>query len=420
MHSPSETETSASAQAMTQEIHASRYVLYVGHYARKLHPRMLEKDYLGVNLGSSFKAFVWLQKLADARRVGHNTGVHVSSLPDAIICDLALSDGDAFALFHQVRRIPELHNVPFIITAEHASESAINKARTIGIDDFYKGHIQPHLLQIRLEFLKEHRLCQHQVQVSDTVFRLPAWKRMFDLFFAIALLTLMSPIMLLIAIGIKLESSGRILSISKQVSTGYRIFNFYTFRSMREEAEQERNHLLHLNQSPQPKDSQRPLQDKCVSCLVNNTACEAVISILGRDICKHEWDRARKQDSHRRSSIRIEDDMRVTKLGYFLRNTGLAELPQLFNVIKGDMSIVGTQPLPLYEAEQLTTDQWSKRFLAPAGITGLWQVARRRKNHLSEEERKILDMEYAEKSGFWYDTKILFQTILTLFWQRSA
>lgn len=84
----------------------------------------------------------------------------------------------------------------------------------------------------------------------------------------------------------------------------------------------------------------------------------------------------------------MKNDPRVTKLGNFLRNSSIDELPQLFNVVKGDMSIVGNRPLPLYEAEQLTTNEWSMRFLGPAGITGLWQIIKRGKSDMSDRERK--------------------------------
>ena len=82
-------------------------------------------------------------------------------------------------------------------------------------------------------------------------------------------------------------------------------------------------------------------------------------------------------------------DQRVTKTGAFVRKYSLDELLQLINVLKGDMSIVGNRPLPLYEAELLTSDRWAERFNAPAGITGLWQVEKRGSSEMSEEERKV-------------------------------
>mgnify|MGYP000082494397 CR=1 FL=1 len=87
-------------------------------------------------------------------------------------------------------------------------------------------------------------------------------------------------------------------------------------------------------------------------------------------------------------------------IGKIIRKTSIDELPQLINVLRGEMSIVGNRPLPLYEAEKLTCDDWAKRFMAPAGLTGLWQVDKRGKDNLSAEERIRLDMNYADNYSF--------------------
>mgnify|MGYP001574410587 FL=1 len=118
--------------------------------------------------------------------------------------------------------------------------------------------------------------------------------------------------------------------------------------------------------------------------------------------------------------FKIQNDPRVTRIGGFLRSTSLDELPQFINVLIGDMSIIGNRPLPLYEAEQLTTDEWAARFMAPAGITGLWQVKKRGKAGMSETERKELDNYYAQNRSFLFDMQIMLQTIPALFQKENV
>ena len=114
-----------------------------------------------------------------------------------------------------------------------------------------------------------------------------------------------------------------------------------------------------------------------------------------------------------------KNDARVTRVGRFIRATSLDELPQLFNILRGDMSIVGNRPLPLYEAERLTADDCIDRFIAPAGLTGLWQVEERGKGgDMSAEERKQLDIRYGQTYNFSLDMKIIFRT-LTAFVQKD-
>ena len=84
------------------------------------------------------------------------------------------------------------------------------------------------------------------------------------------------------------------------------------------------------------------------------------------------------------------------------------------------MSIVGNRPLPLYEAEKLTTDKYAPRFLAPAGLTGLWQVEKRGKAKMSEDERLMLDNTYAENHSFLYDCKLILKTIPAIFQKENV
>lgn len=116
--------------------------------------------------------------------------------------------------------------------------------------------------------------------------------------------------------------------------------------------------------------------------------------------------------------FKLENDPRITRVGDFLRKTSLDELPQLFNVVKGEMRLVGNRPLPVYEAEALKAEWQRTRFLAPAGITGLWQISGR--SDLSEKERLALDAYYTVTRNFLGDLGILFRTVPALLMRRGA
>ena len=129
----------------------------------------------------------------------------------------------------------------------------------------------------------------------------------------------------------------------------------------------------------------------------------------------------KQQEETEVSFVKVKDDPRITKVGRFIRNSSIDELPQLVNVLKGDMSIVGNRPIPLYEAELLTTDDWIQRFIAPAGLTGLWQVEKRAQStEMSPEERKMLDNEYARNYTFWKDIRIIIRTFRAVFQSESV
>jgi lipopolysaccharide/colanic/teichoic acid biosynthesis glycosyltransferase len=166
----------------------------------------------------------------------------------------------------------------------------------------------------------------------------------------------------------------------------------------------------------------------CPRCskLPEGQTCSPVMYVDKHQMCDYWYTFQNKEKAKNSSTfVKIVDDPRITRVGQFIRNTSIDELPQLINVLKGDMSIVGNRPLPVYEAEQLTQDALSKRFLAPPGITGLWQVELRGKGgNMSEDERKRLDNEYADhfkgdNYSFWYDIKLILRTIPALL-QKST
>jgi lipopolysaccharide/colanic/teichoic acid biosynthesis glycosyltransferase len=139
----------------------------------------------------------------------------------------------------------------------------------------------------------------------------------------------------------------------------------------------------------------------------------------GERLSEAEWMKL-KAENATPTFLKIKDDPRITRVGRIIRSTSIDELPQFINVLKGDMSVVGNRPLPLYEAVELTTDQWAARFLAPAGITGLWQVEKRGKGEMSETERKQLDIKYALNVGLRMDLNIILRTFPALLQKENV
>jgi lipopolysaccharide/colanic/teichoic acid biosynthesis glycosyltransferase len=294
---------------------------------------------------------------------------------DAILINPANLTAEA----NELKVLAQKLSIPFVLYTPKFDQAAKDLALKIGADEYHYGAIT-HAFLKRIEFIRKLKDYKNQRgnkpyvthQVLDDVPKIKLWtlKRTFDIIVSALGLLFLSPLLILIAVLIKLESRGPVFYISKRAGAGYRIFNFYKFRSMRQGADSELKKLAHLNQYG--------------------------------------------ENSSNEVFFKIKNDPRVTRIGQFLRNTSLDEIPQLINVLIGDMSLVGNRPLPLYEAEKLTKDQIAWRFLAPAGITGLWQVTKRGKENMSPEERIALDMEYAMKNSFWLDLKILLSTVPAL------
>lgn len=248
-------------------------------------------------------------------------------------------------------------------------------------------------------------------------FVMPVGKRLFDMLVAGTLLLLLLPLLAVVALLIALESRGPIFYYSYRVGTNYRVFRFWKFRSMRPDAEKMLANMQSLNQY-----QAAPPTAEATACACGSPACQApLIDKHGTVLCERHYRQQQQAQGEAGTFIKIVNDPRVTRIGTFIRNTSIDELPQLFNVLRGDMSLVGNRPLPLYEAEKLTTDQFATRFLAPAGITGLWQVSKRGgTGPMSAEERKLLDVTYARNYSLKSDLQILLKTVPALFQQENV
>ena len=192
-------------------------------------------------------------------------------------------------------------------------------------------------------------------------------KRIFDVCVCILLMPFVLPVLGLCAVLIWFNDPGPVLFTQWRTGKGGRRFQIYKFRTMVTNAEELKQKYAHLNELTWP-------------------------------------------------DFKITDDPRVTRVGRFLRRTSLDELPQVFNVLKGEMSLVGPRPTSF---DVSTYALWhTERLEVVPGITGLWQIKGR--SELDFDERLRLDIEYIQNRGFWLDLKILIQTFTVFFSQRGA
>ncbi|MBC5643767.1 sugar transferase [Parabacteroides sp. BX2] len=233
----------------------------------------------------------------------------------------------------------------------------------------------------------------------------------------------LSPILILTALAIRTESNGKIVYKSKRVGSNYKIFDFYKFRSMYSDADKRLAEYQQLNQYTKSiaeeefKDSSSAAE---ISQQSSSSGHEQDILLFSDNLSTSENNYLKTKRTERSNAFfKLENDPRITRVGHFIRKYSIDELPQLFNILKGDMSVVGNRPLPLYEAELLTSDEYVQRFMAPAGLTGLWQVEKRGgAGKMSAEERKQLDIKYAKDFSFHMDMMIIIRTF-TAFIQKE-
>jgi len=194
-------------------------------------------------------------------------------------------------------------------------------------------------------------------------------KRAIDLVGSLLALVLLAPVVVLVMLAVRLTSRGPIFFVQDRCGLGGRLFRFYKFRTMVVDAEHRKADLVHLNEMQGPM-------------------------------------------------FKIERDPRITRVGAVLRKLSLDELPQLWNVLKGDMSLVGPRPPTPDEVEQYTTHQVQRLAVIP-GITGLWQVSGR--STIADFERWIeLDLQYAREWSMWLDLRILAKTPVVVVLARGA
>ena len=194
-------------------------------------------------------------------------------------------------------------------------------------------------------------------------------KRLIDIIGSFTGLALLSPLFVLVALAIKIEDpKGKIFFSQERCGKNNKLFPMYKFRSMISNAEELLEELMEQNEMDGPV-------------------------------------------------FKIKEDPRITKVGKFIRKTSIDELPQLFNILKGDMTIVGPRPAIPHEVAEYN-DYQKQRLLVKPGLTCIWQVSGR--NSVGFDEWVEMDLEYIEKRNLWLDIKLIFKTVGVLFGDENA
>ncbi len=265
---------------------------------------------------------------------------------------------------------------------------------------------------------------RHSKPAARYAFKLPLWKRATDIAVALCALIILFPILIVVAILIVLDSKGPIFYRSPRAGTNFYVFGMLKFRTMKVRADQQLKDLAAYNiyaKDEKHSKVEAGIIDNttflCSACREKGMSCQRPLFDEYQPVCEKLYLRENEEGA---KFMKFRNDPRITRLGKFLRNSSIDELPQLLNILLGDMSLVGNRPLPLYEAEKLTVDEFAERFSGPAGLTGLWQVKKRAKGQgpMSEKERTQLDIDYARTFSFKTDLYIIWKTMFSL-WQKE-
>ncbi len=326
---------------------------------------------------------------------------------------------------HIIKQLVQLYpNIYIILVSSPLPKEEKLPYLKAGIDCIISQNITKEEINKMISFAITYH---SKTQANDTLaecdlstFKMPLWKRLFDIISSLSAILLLSPVILATALAIRLESKGQVIYKAKRVGSNYKIFYFYKFRSMYADADRRLAEYKRLNQYMAEDDTGCASMNKKNDTISVSEYDQSQVVLFSDNQKTSENEYLKTKQTERSNTFfKLENDPRITHVGKFIRKYSIDELPQLFNILKGDMSVVGNRPLPLYEAELLTSDEYIQRFMAPAGLTGLWQVEKRGDaGKMSAEERKQLDIKYAKSFSFILDMTIIFKTF-TAFIQKE-
>lgn len=317
-----------------------------------------------VVLGTNHLSCALGQHIMNNYRLGYRFLGYVAPPFDEYKAEIA-AEKAMLGSMEQLRQLTRLHFIDEVVVAQTLPTEHVilllEEARDLGIDiRAISGLYNELAANASIEYLGGYPVAplhRTRSRVFATFF-----KRLFDIIFSVIALAAVLPLMLIIALAVSLDSEGTILYASERIGKRGRVFTCFKFRTMVKDAEKRQKELAALNER------------------------DGVL-------------------------FKVSDDPRITRIGRFLRKFSLDELPQLFNVLRGEMSIVGPRPPIATEVAQYELEHF-RRLEAMPGITGLWQVQARQDSSFAKYIE--LDTAYVENWSFWLDVKILMRTVLVV------
>lgn len=326
---------------------------------------------------NAFLAYRWLEERVEQLETFH--------LPYAIFCRLDWLVDNQFLFVRQIAAHPDLCFVPIIALSEQGSleqhQAILAKEN---VDDCYSVPVDWDKLEERLEFLNQYKptVLEQTQRLKKESFQLkiPLEKRIFDVFGASLAILLTAWIWLPVMVAIWLESGGPVIYKSKRVGFGYRVINFLKFRSMFADSDQQLHEVQHLN-------------------------------------------RYHAVDGQENVFVKIPQDPRITRVGRFIRKYSIDELPQLLNVLRGEMSIIGPRPeRPEFVAElSRQIPLYAHRDCVKPGLTGWAQVSYPYGASVDDAWHKLsYDLYYIKHRSALLDLLILLATVRVILFREGA
>ena len=340
---------------------------------------------------------------------------------------------DAALFFEQVNISKDIADIQYmrkkypglymVLVIDSLSKEEASEYLKAGINNTIKYETSQEALKDLSTFLKrrkDQKIKALQLKAQNiNAFRLPLWKRTFDIFFSGMAILCLSPLLIFTALAIRIESKGPIIYKSKRVGSNYQIFDFLKFRSMYTDADK---HLKDFNALNQYQQEDEDIWGEEPEAEVNEEIDEEEILLISDDFVISEEDYINKKSKEKSNAfVKLENDPRITKIGRIIRKYSIDELPQLINILKGDMSLVGPRPERPFFVEKFREEipRYMVKHQVRPGLTG-WAQVNGYRGDTSIRKRIDCDLYYIENWSIGFDIKILFLTIFKGFINKNA